>query len=164
MASASRQTVSARSGAWAVAALVMTVSGVFSAWARLPACRRASSACASLCASNWLISSVSGRISAENHGRHAIFRPIELLRLRGAHVEVATTIESLEGGEERSPTPSAVKLQKRIERNGESVSSRCVTGFGDLKTPTDVRTGKDRVALGNPKLFLPRRIQNSSLS
>ena len=61
--SASRHTVSARSGACAVAALVMTVSGVFSAWARLPAWRRASSACASLCASSWLISSVSGRIS-----------------------------------------------------------------------------------------------------
>ena len=53
-------TVSARSAAWAVAALVMTVSGVFSAWARLPAWRRASSACSSLWASSSLISSTSG--------------------------------------------------------------------------------------------------------
>jgi len=66
MAADSRMTVSSRSGESAVAALVMTVSGVLSAWARLPACRRASSACSSLCASSWLISSVSGRISVGN--------------------------------------------------------------------------------------------------
>ena len=63
MVDASRHTVSVRSGALAVAALVMTVSGVLSAWARLPAWRRASSACASLCASSSLISSTSGLIS-----------------------------------------------------------------------------------------------------
>jgi len=47
----------------AYAAFMMTVSGVFSAWARFPACRRASSACFSLCSSNPFSSSTSGATS-----------------------------------------------------------------------------------------------------
>ena len=61
---ASRTTVSARSSDCAVAAFMMTVSGVLSAWARFPAWRRASSACVSLCATSAFSSSTSGSTSS----------------------------------------------------------------------------------------------------
>ena len=60
--------------------LVMTVSGVFSAWARLPAWRRASSAWVSLWASRAFSSSVSGSISRGSLPRSATSGPSGLPR------------------------------------------------------------------------------------
>ena len=101
IAVASRQTVSARSGAWAVAALVMTVSGVLSAWARLPAWRRASSACASLCASSSLISSTSGSISRGKSSAMRVWLPRADRGDLAAHAaQRPQAVEGLQRGED----------------------------------------------------------------
>ena len=124
----------------AVAALVMTVSGVFSAWARLPAWRRASSACASLCASSWLISSVSGRISVGKSWPMRVLSPERIDGDFAAHAaQRPQAVEGLQRGEDEQADAERGEAPDQGRAQPVDLVVDRLARLRDLEAPADLR-------------------------
>ena len=137
----------------------MTVSGVFSAWARLPAWRRASSACASLWASSWLISSVSGRISDGNSWLMRVFSPEPDRGDFAPHpAQRPQAVERLQRRQDQQPDAERGEAPEQGRAQFVDLLVDDLARLRDLEAPADLRARQDHVALGDPqRLGWPRR-------
>ena len=127
----------------------MTVSGVFSAWARLPAWRRASSACASLCASSCVdLLGQRADLAREVLARSGSARPSGSRRPRGAPGAAATGRRRPAARRARAGrAPSTAKLQIRVVRSSLIWSSMISRDCATWKRQRTREPGRIDVAL-----------------
>ena len=130
---ASRTTVSARSSACAVAAFMMTVSGVLSACARLPAWRRASSACA-LVVRDQRVQFLDHRRDLDRHRRRHAVRSARRASARSPRAPGAAATARRRSAAPRArsaPAPAARRLRTSVRRSAaicaSSPSRLCAT-------------------------------------